>query len=124
MKNNVRTYVYMIRTVNIHVRVDVDNNHTPLCDRYTHFKWEDYLSRRAMSATFENRHYPYTNGSKNLRGIMNKNNWKNGPGRVRQLKPKKKRKPRLQSPSDAEAEVEADNTAQWDSETGEWVEDD
>ena len=73
-----------------------------------------------MTATFEHRHYPYTNGTKNLRGIMNENNWKRGPGRVHQARSKKKKKPVVQSPSDSYTEQQEDNTKQWDSETGEW----
>lgn len=39
--------------------------------KYRHFKWSDYVSRGKMTKTFDERHWPLTNGTQVLKELSN-----------------------------------------------------
>ena len=86
--------------------------------KYISFDWNDHQLRMALQKTFEERHYPYTNGTLILEGLPDPECW--GEASVPQTntpRPKKGQKPS----APARATAHDDDEYEWDSEENEWV---
>ena len=94
--------------------------------KYQHYYWPDYLLRTALRATFIARHWPYSNGTKRLKGLLPPKDWANPVNRR-----KRKRKSKNVSDSNTKSRSRsvvrpaspADDIGEkmWDSETEDWV---
>ena len=91
--------------------------------KYVNYNWADYTLRLALCKTFEVRHWPYTNGTKYLEGLVDPAHWE-----ANKNKDARKRKAKLavtfEAPevSAVPAKVVAEEEEmEWDSEEAEWV---
>ena len=92
--------------------------------KYVNYNWADYTLRLASCKTFEVRHWPYTNGSKQLEGLVDPKHWA-----VNKDKDARKRSatsvPTFEAPEVVltipEKSEDSAESVEWDSEEGEFV---
>ena len=92
--------------------------------KYVNYNWADYTLRLASCKTFEVRHWPYTNGSKHLEGLVDPKHWT-----VNKDKSARKRSatsvPTFEAPEVVlaipEKSEDSAESVEWDSEEGEFV---
>lgn len=90
--------------------------------KYISFRWADYLSRKAMSITFNARHLPYSNGTAQL-GLSDDSSWDDTiDHRKRKPFARKSKQPAVASACSPESSGAADhNGYDWDSDNDEWI---
>lgn len=85
--------------------------------KYINYAWYDYKMRTAMQKTFDERHAPYTNGTKKLAGLADPEEWKEQPVQKKRVS----RQQREHNPTPTVATLSNDAEYLYDSEEDEWV---